>query len=135
MQRLSIAIENDGIGFELAVVSERDAARLPPLDVDSADCTIQPNFNAEFARRAFKARCDRLHAAFCRPDPPQFNISDQGEGGGCLPRRATAVGGVSAKELSHARIVKMPSQALPQACEGPKPAQQRKSASAQVASH
>ena len=59
-----------------------------------------------------------MHATLHRPHTIHLHLGNQHQGSGRLPRRGTAVGGVTGKQLAQAWVGEMLAQAVPQAAHG-----------------
>ena len=102
-------VDNSVTGVAGAVL-EGNAADAPVLGAETRDMSVCVDFNA-LRDQSFCQRVHKLvHAAFDDPDACGLGLPDEGQESWCMCGAAADIGGVTAKELRQARIIKGPSQ-------------------------
>ena len=89
------------------------AARATFVDENALDARAILERHATRARRLFQKSREPTHAAVDAPHTLLFDMGDEHERCRCRKRRRTAIGGVTAEQLTQARIVKIAAELFP----------------------
>ncbi len=114
-----VTIEDHRIGLQPHFIGAMHGAHSATLHVDALASRVEVELHTARLRQGLQVLNERVHAATDGPDAIHLDLRDQHQRGRRLPGRRAAVSGIAGKELAHARVAEMPSQAVPQAARGP----------------